>query len=49
MPANPGVKDLSADDKKMLKEIHAKYGVVGVSPIGYPVREGEQTFDLTLK
>jgi hypothetical protein len=43
------VDRLSADEKKMLKEIHAKYGIVGKSPLGYPVREGEQTFDIKLK
>jgi hypothetical protein len=45
------VEKLSADQKKMLKEIHAKYGVMGKSPLGFAVRDedGEQTFDIKLK
>jgi hypothetical protein len=48
-PRNPAVDKLSADEKRVLKEIHAKYGIVGKSPVGYPVREGDQTFDIKLK
>jgi hypothetical protein len=47
-PPNPAAERLSADEKKTLKEIHAKYGIVGKSPLGYHVREGEQTFDIKL-
>jgi hypothetical protein len=45
------LQNLSDEQKKMLKEIHAKYGIVGQSPIGYGVTEGEgqQTFDIKLK
>jgi hypothetical protein len=48
---NPLVENFSADQKKMLKDIHAKYGVVGKSPLAYAVAEGEgeQTFDIKLK
>jgi hypothetical protein len=47
-PPNPLADNLSAEDKKMLKEIHAKYGIVGKSPLGYPVREGDQIYDIKL-
>jgi hypothetical protein len=46
---NPIADQFTADQKKMLMEVHAKYGAVGKSGIGYPVREGEQTFDIELK
>lgn len=45
---NPLTHKLTAEQKTMLREIHRKYGSVGVSPIGYFVREGEQTFDINL-
>jgi hypothetical protein len=46
---NPLTKDLSKDDKKMLKEIHKKYAAFGRSPLTYVVELGEQTFDLKLE
>jgi hypothetical protein len=49
-PPNPLVENLSAEQKKLLKEIHAKYGVMGKSPVAYVVRDdGEQIWDIKLK
>lgn len=48
-PPNPAVEGLTEAQKKMLKEIHDKYGQFGKSPLSIVVHEGEQTFDITLK
>jgi hypothetical protein len=46
---NPVLQNLTDDQKKTLKEIHERYGVVGKSPLMYVIREGVQTFDITMK
>jgi hypothetical protein len=40
---------LTKEQKKMLKEIHEKYGSRGKSPIHREIEVGEQTIDLKLK
>jgi hypothetical protein len=45
----PGTENLTAEQKKLLKEIHAKYGSLGKSPLHLAVEEGEQTLDIPLK
>jgi hypothetical protein len=48
-PINPFTENLSSAQKTMLREIHAKYGIPGLSPIAVAVKdEGEQTFDIVL-
>lgn len=45
---NPMLQDYSEAQKRVLREIHSKYGSFGKSPLLYPVREGEQDFDIEL-
>lgn len=59
MPGGPGlptdpeqekaVKALTKDQKKLLKEIHQRYGTLASSQLGHSVHEGDQKFDLKLK
>jgi hypothetical protein len=46
---NPAVENLTDAQKQMLKEIHAKYGVLGKSPLSFVVQEGEQTYNIRLE
>jgi hypothetical protein len=45
---NPATAKLTDSEKQMLREIHAKFGRVGLSPLVYVVREGEQTYNIRL-
>jgi hypothetical protein len=46
---NPIVKDLSDDQKDMLKAIQEKYGTMGKSPLAYIIEEGDHTQDVDLQ
>jgi hypothetical protein len=46
---NPLTESMSKDEKQMLKDIHARYGTVGKSPLSYVVKEGTQTYNIDLK
>jgi hypothetical protein len=48
-PRNPLTAKFSEDQKSRLREIHAKYGVFGKSPLVRALKEGEQTLNLDLK
>jgi hypothetical protein len=43
------VQNLTDAQKTILRQIHARYGVFGQSPLSCTVTEGEQTVDLRLK
>jgi hypothetical protein len=45
---SPLLEKLTDADKKLLKEIHAKYGTVGKSPLSYVVRDGDQMYNIVL-
>jgi hypothetical protein len=45
---NPAAEKLTDAEKEMLRAIHAKYSVVGKSPLQYVVHDGEQTFNIKL-
>jgi hypothetical protein len=47
--ANPVVQKLSDEQKKMLKEVYDKFGMPTKSGLVYPVREGEQTWNIELQ
>jgi hypothetical protein len=49
LPPNPAIEKLTAADKKLLKEIHGRFGTPGTSGLGMAVIEGEQTFNIELK
>jgi hypothetical protein len=46
---NPNTENLTAEEKKTLKEIHSKYGQLSKAPLSYPVRKEDQTFNIRLK
>jgi hypothetical protein len=45
---NPAAEKLTDAEKDMCKEIHKLYGKFDISDILYPVKEGDQTFDITM-
>jgi len=45
---NPVAKEFSENQKKMLKEIHKKYGAFGRSSLLYEIEPGDQTINLQL-
>ena len=45
---NPAAKELTEEQKKMLKEIHKKYAAFGRSSLMFTLENGEQTIDLKL-
>lgn len=45
----PAAAKLTEEQKKTLKEIHQKYGALGMSDLQILIFEGEQTFDIELK
>jgi hypothetical protein len=47
-PANPLTVHLSEAQRKTLKDIHARFGEFGKSPLAFEVKEGAQTFDIKL-
>lgn len=49
LPPNPVLLTLTPAQKQLLKDVHAKYGSVGKSPLFYTVKDGAQTLDLVLK
>jgi hypothetical protein len=51
MHYNPMTQKMTESQKGTLREIHARYGIFGKSPLNVLVKEGEpkQTFDLKLK
>jgi len=51
LPFNPLTVKFSDEEKKTLREIHAKYGIAGRTPLSWTIKEtaGVQTFDLKLK
>jgi hypothetical protein len=43
-------RELTIEQQQMLKNIHAKYGGVGTSPLQYEVKDGiDETYDIRLK
>jgi hypothetical protein len=49
LPAfNPAAEKLTEAEKEMCKEVHKLYGKFDNSDILYPVKEGDQTFDIIL-
>jgi hypothetical protein len=48
--ANPEAEKLTAEQKKMLKELHAKFGTFGRSPLAFVVSgQTDEVFDIELK
>jgi hypothetical protein len=45
----PGTASLTAEQRAMLKEVHAKYGTANTSKLNFVVQPGSQTYDITLK
>src|SRR5262249_16966394 len=45
---DPAVAKLTAEQKAILKEIHSKFGRLGMSPLRLEVQESDRTFDLIL-
>jgi hypothetical protein len=48
-PRNPIAANLTDAQKDRLREIHAKYGILGKSHLSIVVKDGEQTHDFVLK
>jgi hypothetical protein len=47
--ARPDLEKLTADERKVLKALHEKYGRVGRSPLNFVITgEGDQKFDIDL-
>jgi hypothetical protein len=46
---NPLARDLTTEQKKMLKAIHDKYATFGKSGLAHDITAGDQTIDLELK
>jgi hypothetical protein len=45
---DPAVMKLTAEQKATLKEIHSKYGKLGMSPLRLEVQDSDRTFDIVL-
>lgn len=45
---NPITMNLSDAQKRALREIHAKFGEFGRSPLAFVVKEGDNTFDINI-
>ncbi len=48
LPPNPLAAHLTDEQKKLLKELHKRYGQVGGTPLFLEVKAGSQTFDIPL-